>query len=492
MNEARSVFGHSAIYAATAILNRGAGFLLLPLYTQFLAASDYGTLGVITITSEVVAAVIGVKLGTAMSRLFFDYAAEAEREELVSTAILGLGSIVAACGIVLALVAGPLAAVLLDSSDQGGLLFLGVMGLLLNVIFMLGVQYLTVLQRSAAVLTVTTLRSVLYLGLGVLFIAWLSLGVFGALVAIFLANAFAVAWLILPLMRRIGLRFSSAKFVSMVRFGAPLLPGQLAEVVARFSDRFLLGQLASLASAGVFFLGLRLSAILPLALTSPFNQIYIVRRFDAHGRNEADAEAARVFTYFFAVLVSAALCLSLLAPQLVALIAFRRPEYSGAASVIPLLALAEVVRSILLITELGLFYAKLPHALTLASVAALLVHIPVTAMLITMFGALGAAGAAVLSTSFRLIVTWRLARSLNGPKPQWGSLIAILGAAVAVFCVAWAIGDAVGPVWAVVSRLLLVIAFPAMLLVSPVFDQGERHSLRRFVAARLTRRPSAS
>ena len=321
-----------------------------------------------------------------------------------------------------------------------------------------------------------------------LFIAWFSLGVFGALLAILISNAFAVAWLILPLLVRIGIRFSRAKFVSMLRFGAPLLPGQLAELLLRFSDRFLLGQLASMASVGVFFLGLRLSTTLPMALISPFNQIYIVRRFDAHGRNDDDSDAARVFTYFFAVLVSAALGLSLLAPQLIALVAFRRPEYSGAASVIPLLALAEVVRSMLLIAELGLFYAKLPHAVTLASVAGLLVHVPVTATLITMFGVLGAAGAAVLSTTFRLIVTWRLARGLKGPRPQWTSLMAILGAAGAAFGAAWAIDQTVGPAWAVVARSLLAVAFPVLLLFSPVFDEGERESLRSFVADRLALR----
>jgi O-antigen/teichoic acid export membrane protein len=488
VSEARSVFGHSTVYASTAILNRGAGLLLLPLYTQFLDPSDYGTLGLITITSEVVGAMIGVKLGTAMSRLFFDYAAEHEREELVSTAILGLGSIVAACTVLLALVAGPLAAMLLGNRDQGGLLFLGVVGFLLNVIFMLGVQYLTVLQRSTAVLTVTTLRSVLYLGLGALFIAWLSLGVFGALLAILLANAFAVAWLILPLMVRIGVRFSRAKFVAMLAFGAPLLPGQLAELLLRFSDRFLLGQLASLASAGVFFLGLRLSTTLPMALVSPFNQIFIVRRFDAHGRNDDDSEATRVFTYFFAILVSAALGLSLVAPQLIALVAFGRPDYYGAASVIPLLALAEVVRSILLMSELGLFYAKLPRALTLASIAGLLVHIPLTAGMITMFGAVGAAGAAVLSTTFRLAVTCRLARGLKAPRPQWAHLLVILGAAGAAFGAAWAIDQAVGPAWGVVGRLLLVVAFPVLLFLSPVFGDGERQSLRSFVADRLALR----
>ena len=492
MSESRAVFGHSIVYAAAAVLNRGAGLLLLPLYTRYLDPRDYGALGVVTVTSEIVGAVIGIKLGTAMSRLFFDYADEHERAELVSTAILGMGSIVAVCSAVLALLAGPLAAVVLGDRQQGSLLLVGVAGLLLNVIFTLGQQYLIVLQRSSAVLIVSTLRSFFLLGFGVFFVAWIRMGVFGALLAILLANALAAAWLIIPLMVRIGPRFSRAKFVSMLRFGAPLLPGQMSELLIRFADRYLLANLASLAAAGVFFLGVRLSATLQMALVSPFNQIYIVRRFEAHGRNEGDAEASRVFTCFFAILASCALALSLLAPQLVAIIAFRRPDYAGAATAIPLLALAEVVRSVLLIAELGIFYAKMPNRLAIASFAGLLIHVPLTAGMIAMFGVVGAAGAVVLSTTLRLGVTCRLARGLHGPRPQWRQLLVILGAGLTVFGMALVTDLAMGSGWGIVARLLLAVAFPVLLLMSPLFDKVEREAIWSIVGSRLAPRKNSA
>ena len=487
MSEAPAVFRHSAVYAFAAILNRSAGFLLLPLYTQFLDPSDYGVLGVIAITSEVVGAMIGVKLGTAMSRLFFDYTEEEERAELVTTAILGLGSMVAVFSVFVAVAADPLAALVLGNRDQGVLLFLGIAGLLLNVIFTLGLQYLIVLQRSQAVLGISTLRSILFLGLGALFVAPLRMGVFGALLAILVSNLLVAAWLIVPLLARLGLRFSRAKFISLLRFGTPLLPAQIAELLLKFSDRYLLVHLASLASVGVFFLGVRLSAILQMALISPFNQSYIVRRFEAFGRKEADAEASRVFTYFFAILVSAALALSLAAPQLVALIAFRRPGYFAAASVIPLLALSEVVRSLLLIAELGIFCAKIPRYLTYASVAGTAIHVPLTAGMIALFGVIGAAGAAVLSTAFRLAVTCRLARGLGGPQPEWPQVLMILSAGVAAYGSAWAIELTLGTAPGAIARLLFGAAFPLLLLLSPVFTSAERESLRGFVTARLRR-----
>jgi O-antigen/teichoic acid export membrane protein len=492
VKEAPAVFGHSTVYAGAAILNRAAGFLLIPLYTQFLSASDFGLLGVIAVTSEVVGAVIGVKLGTSMSRLFFDYAEEQERAELVSTAIIGLGTIVAVTSAVIAASAGPLGAIILGNRDHGVLLFVGIAGLLLNIIYTLGLQELILRERSRTVLILSTLRSVLYLSIGALFVAPLDLGVFGALLAILLTNALAVAWLMFPLLARTGIRFSRTKFLDMLGFGIPLLPGYMAELLIKFSDRYLLAHITSSAAAGVFFLGVRLTSILPMMLVAPFNQTYIVRRFEAHGRNAGDLDASRVFTYFFAILVSGALALSLVAPQLIALIAFRRPEYHGTAAVIPFLSLAEVIRSLQLIVELGIFYAKIPRYLTIASIGAALMHIPLTAMMIGIFGALGAAGAVVVSTAFRLILTWRFARGLNGPQPEWKNVFVILGAGVAVFGVA-AVGDvAVGPASGTVGRVFLAIAFPLALVSSPVFSGAERQALRDFAVNRIRPRKHGS
>jgi O-antigen/teichoic acid export membrane protein len=492
LKEVRAVFGHSMVYAFAAILNRGAGFLLLPVYTRALEPSDYGILGVITVTSEVVGALIGVRLGAAMSRLYFDSRSDDDRSELVSTAILGIGAIVLTTCLVFGLFAGPLARVALNDGSQGPLLFIGVVGLLLNILFTIGLQYYVILQRSRLVLAISTMRSIVYLGFGVLFVPVLQMGVLGALVGIFSTNACLVLLITLPLLWRIGIRFSPTKFKALVKFGAPLVPGQLAELLVKFTDRYLLVDLASLAAAGLFFLGLRLSAILQMAIISPFNQIYIVRRFEAHGAGEDDHDAPRVFTYFFAVIVSGALGLSLLAPNLVALLAFRRPDYLGAASVIPLLCLAEVLRSITLMKELGIFYAKRTRSLTLAAILTLVIHVPATALSIATFGLLGAAFAAVLSTTFRLGLTSYLARGLGGPSPQWRSLATLLGCGIATFLIVSSIGSFENLIADGAVRFAVALLFPLLILMGPLFTSEERAEIKLLVTGKLLkkRRPA--
>ena len=79
MSEVRAVFKHSKVYAVASLLNRGAAFFLIPVYTNFLAREEYGILAVITVASEIVGAALGLRLGAAMSRVYFDYAGQDDR-----------------------------------------------------------------------------------------------------------------------------------------------------------------------------------------------------------------------------------------------------------------------------------------------------------------------------------------------------------------------------------------------------------------------------
>jgi len=257
----------------------------------------------------------------------------------------------------------------------------------------------------------------------------------------------------------------------MIRFAMPMLPAQLVEILMVFADRLLVTRLASLAAAGELFLGVRVGSLLNAMLVVPFGRTYLVRRFQAHGQGSHDGHAARVFTYFFAVMVTAALALSLLAPEVVHVLAGER--YHAAAIVIPFVALTQVLLSLLIILELGIYYTKRSVYFMYISAATLAVHIALLAVLVPGYGAAGAAGAGCLSTAVRIAITAPLVRRLNGPVPEWGRLAVVLAAAAA----AWGVGQALRAVDGVPGlgwRTLALVAFPLLLFASPLFSRQER------------------
>ncbi len=487
--ELRTVFRHSGVYAAASLLGRAATFILLPVYTRFMPPADYGILGLVTVASEIVGVAMEMGLGTSMFRVYFDYTDEREQAGVVTTAIFSLAAMSALVTLPLWLAAEPLGRLLLGVPGSGDLLLLGMGGLVLNSLFTLGLHYFRMCQRSATFLVASTGRSLGFLAVNALLVAGFGMGVRGALLGTLLVNAFAAACVLVPIVVRLGPRFGRAKLRAMLGFGLPMLPGSLADFAMNFADRYLIVTFASLSAAGVYFLGFRLGNLLYATLIVPFVQIWGVRRLEAYGAGTPDPEASRLFTYFFLLTVSVALGLALVAPELIAVISSR--DYQGAATIIPLVALNQVILSLLLITQLGIYYRKVSRHLTTVSVAALAVHVPVNALLIYAFGIVGAAAAGVVTATVKVALTTYLTRRLGGPRPEWRRLGAILAGAFVLFVVGRTI--TLTPAWTgLAARGVLIAAFPFALLRSTLFSVEERGALRSLVRWARAPRPSVA
>ena len=63
---------NSAIYTATSVLQRGASFLLLPIYARFLSQEDFGILTVVSIVSAALVTIFMLSLNGAVTRYWFE------------------------------------------------------------------------------------------------------------------------------------------------------------------------------------------------------------------------------------------------------------------------------------------------------------------------------------------------------------------------------------------------------------------------------------
>jgi hypothetical protein len=79
MHLVRRVGGRSLIYTATSALQKGAMFLLLPLYTRYLTPGDYGIVAVVTAVNSLLGVFFTFSLHGAMTRFYFEYRDEPEK-----------------------------------------------------------------------------------------------------------------------------------------------------------------------------------------------------------------------------------------------------------------------------------------------------------------------------------------------------------------------------------------------------------------------------
>src|SRR5688572_4571463 len=83
----RELLKHSSVYAAGQVLSRATSLILLPVYTRYLSASDYGCIAILDLTINVLAILIGAGMAQAVSRFHFLATTDNERHEIWWTAL---------------------------------------------------------------------------------------------------------------------------------------------------------------------------------------------------------------------------------------------------------------------------------------------------------------------------------------------------------------------------------------------------------------------
>ena len=88
LKELKFLLSHSAIYGIGAVVSRLVGFVMLPVYTRYLTAADYGILELITITNSVVGILISIGMAYAIIRFYYNYDDIEYRNIVISTSAI--------------------------------------------------------------------------------------------------------------------------------------------------------------------------------------------------------------------------------------------------------------------------------------------------------------------------------------------------------------------------------------------------------------------
>ena len=68
-----SLVKHTSIYTVGVILSKLVGFVMIPLYTRMLTPADYGVLELMSMTTDVIALLVGLGLSSAVMRHYYAY-----------------------------------------------------------------------------------------------------------------------------------------------------------------------------------------------------------------------------------------------------------------------------------------------------------------------------------------------------------------------------------------------------------------------------------
>lgn len=470
---------HSVIYGAGDMLAKSVGFLMIPVYTHYLSAEEYGILELLDLTSYVVGMLLAMGIAQSVVRYYFEYPDDQHRQQVVSVGLLSLWSISAVALPLLYLASPSLSRLIFDMSDHGGLFSIVFATLLVQLCNEIPMTMLRIQQRSVFYVSVALTRLVLNLSLNILFIVYYGMGVRGIVLAGLIASLAVGTFLVFHILSKITLTFSWSLAKSMLHYSFPLVFSWLGAYVLNFSDRFFLQRLASLGDVGIYSLAYKFGMIPNMIVLGPFSQIWGPKRFELVSRPDAQSIFARVFTYFWFLQMFFGLMVACLIKEIITVMA--GAEFQSAYLYVPLVLTAYVAYGIYSYTQFGLLLNKKTMRLGYCVLSAAAVNVVANILLIPRLGIWGAAittcGSFLYLAFIVHVVSQREFRILYDVR----RFLHLTALAVGIYALTWLIN--VELLWlSVTLKGVCVLAYPVLLFATGFLTVDEREALRGLLA----------
>lgn len=468
----RHLAGEVAVYGGGQIALRLLSLVTLPIFTRIFSLHDYGIIETIATLMSVLTVLATLSLTTSGQRSHFDYQAgqRRERRAVLSTTFWTLLAWSAALALALILSSDSLASVLFGDARYGPLLALAVASVPLGVLTNWYQEILRLRHQPSRYNLLMLFRAGVSVGVAVYLVAVLGEGLVGYYSAWLLAALLALGLGYGLARDAIGLSFDRRELRVMLAYGLPLVPVVAAHWTLQLADRFFLLRYVPLSELGLYGLGVRLANLL-LLVVAPLSLAWSPYYLELHSRDPSEERRAqaRALSYAALILCFGALCLSLFAREL--LLVFTTPSFVGASGVVGLVALSNVFIGLNAMLASGIALSRQTGYFARYAFATIALDLGLNAVLIPLWGIVGAALATVLTYGSQACLYYRRAQRLQPAPYDRRGVLVILSTTVLL----GALGTLVSaePLWlGIAVKALLLLAYPMLLWLLGGLDPG--------------------
>lgn len=396
---------NSIVFGSAEIVNRAFPFFLLPVLTRVLSASEYGLIATFTVLVSILASLAGLSSHGSVNVAYF----RLSRDELpyyVGSVLIVLAASTVAIGAALA-IASPLVAHWTGFGTRWVLA--GLLVASLQFITLVNLVLWQAEERSVPHSIYQFSQALITTALSLGFVVMLHLGWRGQVFAVLASTTIFAIISFVALIRR-GMLRRPRHWLHMreaLRFGAPLVPHELAGWLITGLDRFYLTALIGAASTGVYAAAYQIGLIVSVP-TAAFNRAwvpYLFRQLSQGGEAGRRRIVQMTYAYFITILGATAI-LTMIARRL--LPHFLGRAFEQSAQIVGWIALGYAFNGMYLMVVNQLFYERKTSWLAMATVIAGAIHALVSYLLIRRYGASGAAMATTISFGLMFVSTWIL------------------------------------------------------------------------------------
>src|SRR5690242_17899397 len=427
---------HSVIYGIGGLMSRFLAVFMLPLYTSYVSAGDYGRIELLMSVMAVVVVVIRGGANFGFIRFYFLDKEPDYRRRLIRTvfwAQMGYSTLgLALCVLFASELANGLGIAYRPGADLQGsgtnLVIATAVLLWVNVNYAQMTNLFRAEQRPVAFSIATVANIAITVPLTVILVVVYRHGPLGIIVGNLSGTLIVYVALLAYRREQLGIQFDRRLLHSLNRFGIPLMAAALAMWVTNFGDRFMLSKLLHgqyrLTELGQYSLAYKISSAMVLLFTA-FQVAWPAFAYSIEDEEEAKRAYSYVLTYLMLIAAWAAVALSLFAPWLAHWLG-RQPDYWPASRAIPELAFSSVFFAGFIVVTVGAGRTRRTGFNWIAALSGAVVNFGLNFWLIPAYGMLGAAYATLIAYIVLMAIRTVSAQKIYPVKYQWRRVAIVL------------------------------------------------------------------
>ena len=448
----RSYVQNVRILAASEVLLRLRGLILIPILTKHFGAANYGIWSQVTIVVSLLSPLLALGLDSAVMR-FLPGRPTADIAIGFWSVVMYLAAASAVAAGVLWFASGPIAGAFFGGADNAGYVSICGLSLVVSVLLNQCRNLFRTIGSAKGFAGVSLVQGASAVTIGAL-VAGLHDTVWTLVSATVAADAALLMVALVVILRRIGVAAPDwRRLRAYVRYGLPLVPGGYAVWALNSSDRLFIAHYLTMADIGVYSVVYSLGYMLISAIANPLWVMYPAQAAEAYNRGDLSALRSLfggVSRAMLGLLIPAVVGLSVLAKPVMLLMTSR--AFLRGAPLIPIVASAYLLFMLSSFFDVNLGLVGKQMWCSINVTIGMVVNVALNFYAVPRFGIAGAAVTTLIGFTVHCALSAVMGtRALPMPfdlKFVWKVLVAsaLMGASMLMIPVggdAWLIGPAV-------------------------------------------------
>lgn len=482
LSNIKSAARGTIIYGFANVSIKLIGIILIPIYTnyKYLSKADFGVLGVMDITYQLVIIVFSLSLYQSLARWYYDPEHKYSQKSMHFTVISINAVFCLLSFLVVWNFSSKISGLLFQNADHARVIWIMFAAACVNIVANVSLVLLRLQEKAVKYSMISMTKLFVTLGLTILFVVYMHRNVQGVYEAMLVGEITGLIMISGDIFRNSELRFEYRKLIQMLGYGFPLMLASVSTVLLNTFDRYSLNYLSDLDAVGTYTLAFRMANSIKIIVISSIQLSLVPMMFKKMGDPDHKRFYAKSLKYSVYLVMACVLLMSMFSLEIVKVFASNK-SYWEAANIIPLLSFSMVFVLMKENVLIGLQITKSSALMGTLIAFTALFNLGLNILLIPNYRIYGAAVSTLVSQMVMFFLFFFVSQKKYPIPYELKNIISLIVAGILLYSV-----SVLSNPWPLLPRLAfktgLFVAFPFVLMLVKFYEPVEIQGIKNYIS----------